>query len=320
MFVAESVTQAMHAVRREMGDQAVIIQVRRRSGSEELVEVIAANGEEIPAVAEVIASPRSGQDCRNKVALLIGDLFSEELQSRLLSGAEAIIDAEPTLEANEVMAQLCAREVLTFDLLSPDNVPLPVLLLGPAGMGKTSVVMKLATQCCLEGQAVRMMNLDSKRVGNRYTLSNFSRLSGVKAHHMGLEGAIRKIVQSGDTDDYLFIDTPPLNVSDRGLSADFLESFADHPMYRILVVSSMCDQGYLGRLLYQCSQEVALDGIIVTSMDQHPDYRNLLEMLLESGLPLVGVSRSDEITARLDHCDGGQLWHDLQGKNRILPQ
>ena len=295
IFVAPSVTQAMHAVRREMGDHAVIVQVRRSVDEDDMVEVVASSSVETSNLAEVVVPDKAQADIMQAFALLIAEHFTPALQPRLLHAAERIPTERAPKTAEDLLAAVLDQEIPRLDLFDAALPKLPILFFGPSGMGKTSAMMKFALHYRLDEQPVRLFNLDAKRIGNRYTISNFAKLVDVKAHHVRSETVQKKIHETQDHFD--LIDTAPINPFEAEELDVMLEGFAHMTMYRLLVVSHFCDSELLRLMLDEFAQKSHIDGVIITGLDIFPDYARLLNLLLESGLPVAGISRSAEIAA-----------------------
>ena len=310
IFVAPSVTQAMHAVRREMGDQAVIVQVRRSVGEDDLVEVVASDGLENSNLAEVFVPDKVDANVLQSFALLLAEHFASSLQPRLLQTGERLQKESPHTDAESLLAAVLDQEIPRLDLFDSALPKLPMMFFGPSGMGKTSTAMKLSLRYRLEEQSVRLFNLDSKRIGNRYTIGNFAKLTDVKAHHVRGESVQKKIREA--TNSFDLIDTAPINPFDRESLKELLDIFSDMAMYRLLVVSNFCDSALQRLMLDEFTQHSHIDGIIVTGLDIFPDYAKLLNLLLESGLPVVGISNSAEITTGAISPSGAELVQLLQ--------
>ena len=309
IFVAPSVTQAMHAVRREMGDHAVIVQVRRSVDEDGLVEVVASDSVEKSNLAEVVVPDKVHMDVMQTLALLLAEYFTPILQPRLLQTAERLQAENSYTNAEDILAAVLEQEIPRLNLLDPASPKLPMLFFGPSGMGKTSTVMKFALHYRLEEQSVRLFNLDAKRIGNRYTIGNFAKLTDAKAHHVRSESVQKKISETEGTFD--LIDTAPINPFDGAELKALLSGFSDMAMYRLLVVSQACDSSLQRLMLDEFAKQSHIDGIIVTGLDIFPDYARLLNLLLESGLPVAGISRSAEIAAGAAMPSGTELVQSL---------
>ena len=297
VFVAPSVTAAMNAVRREMGDHAVIVQVRKRNGEENLVEVIASEDPQESPVAEVITQSRIDPDLLKRTAFMLEQNFAPSLQARLLSAVERLLEEEPELDENSLLRELLGREIVRLDFADERHPAMPILLFGPAGAGKTSAAMKYAVQLRLLEEPLRIFNLDSQRLGNRHTLTNFAKLINCKAHHTGAKAALKKL--KAEQEHFDIIDTPAVNPhNDRELQQTFAP-FQGHGMYRILVLSAMCESTLMQRMIDAFSRHVTIDGLVLTHLDLAQNYTKVLNVLMENGLPLAGVSETAEITQSL---------------------
>ena len=309
IFVAASVTRAMQAVRREMGDHAVIIQVRKRPGEDNMVEVVASESAHEDHVAALVSPPPASSESLKQVGMWIAQYFDEVLQQRLLYTAEALAQQNMQILPLALMQQTLRQEVAVYDITQQHQVDTPVLLLGPAGTGKTSFAMKLALQHRLEETPLRLINADHKHVGNRHAIGQFAKLADIKVHHLRSDGILKKLQES--TQELTIIDTPPLNPFCPQQSALVLQPFAKQKIHRLLVVSLWQDREILQDAIDCLAEHTSLDGLVVTGMDCVSGYDKMFNLSLNSGLPLAGVSSSaalvdgvttidiDDFTARM---------------------
>jgi flagellar biosynthesis protein FlhF len=147
VFRAATTGQALAEVRRELGEEAVILGITRAG---RLVEVTAAvePAEDPPALP-----PRPGTlPWHNPPAALV----------ERLSGLP--------------LAEGLAREIGFAPL--PDGRERPLLLVGPPGAGKTTTAGKLATRAILSGTPPVLITTDANRAGAAEQLATFARILG----------------------------------------------------------------------------------------------------------------------------------------------
>jgi flagellar biosynthesis protein FlhF len=154
LYHARAMHEAMAQVRRELGDDALIVATRHIAGG---VEITAAIESEPPP-----APPPAGDP--DWLAALGYHAVPAALAARLPAGP---------------LASALAAALRFADLpLAPGGRPL--LLAGPPGGGKTLTAARLATRLVLQGTAPLVITTDGKRAGAVEQLAAFTRLLGVE--------------------------------------------------------------------------------------------------------------------------------------------
>ncbi|MBV8916189.1 MAG: hypothetical protein JOZ05_24535, partial [Acetobacteraceae bacterium] len=152
VYQAPNIGAAMAMVRTELGPDALILATRPAEGG---IEVTAAL--ELPQRAPT-PLPDPGRE-----AMLHWHGVPEGLRSELACG--------------ELAAALAGS--FTFGTLPLHASAAPLLLLGPAGSGKTLTVARLATRLVLAGQKPLVVTADGNRAGAAEQLAAFTRLLGL---------------------------------------------------------------------------------------------------------------------------------------------
>ena len=153
LFQAAGMTEAMAAVRAELGPDAVILDSRRVKGGVEVTAALDRAAE--PVVVAPVAPP----------------LPSPSLARHNLPAALAA-----RLAVGPLAEGLAAA--LRFAPL-PDGRARPLMLVGPPGAGKTLSCAKLATRAVLGGAAPLVASTDGLRAGATEQLAAFTRVLGL---------------------------------------------------------------------------------------------------------------------------------------------
>jgi flagellar biosynthesis protein FlhF len=169
--------EAMARLRAEMGAEAVILSTRRTT---EGVEVTAAlEAEEEPLFLPPVAPP------------------PELARHRLPEALAAELASHPLPEA--------LAGTLRFAPLPEER---PLLLVGPAGAGKTLTCAKLAARLVMRGAAPLVVTADGERAGAVEQLAAFTRLLGVTLAAASSAGALTKALAHRAEGQRVLIDTP----------------------------------------------------------------------------------------------------------------
>jgi flagellar biosynthesis protein FlhF len=179
IFRARSTAQALAEVRRELGEEAVILGVTRRGGGVEVTAAVEPQ-EEAPLPSRAAPEPRS----------LAWHNTPPTLLERLRTGH--LVEA--------------LRRELCFAPL-PAGQERPVLLAGPPGAGKTTTAGKFATRALLSGAPPLLVTSDSNRAGAAEQLAAFARILGTGMAMAATTEALLKALRGRRPGQPVVIDT-----------------------------------------------------------------------------------------------------------------
>lgn len=208
-FTADSLPEAMTAIRAALGDEAVILSTSERAGGRG-VEVVAGlddRGEE----AYEAAIESADQEAQRVGEALLLHRVPEELSERLLFAAGA------ERHEDEVVSLAAAFDsVLRF-------APLPggesrrgrvVMLMGPPGAGKTATAAKLCALRRVARQRASLVTLDLDSAGARDQVRTFAQALSLPLHEARDETALAAAVAACPTDHLVIVDTAGANPFD----------------------------------------------------------------------------------------------------------
>ncbi|WP_263261057.1 flagellar biosynthesis protein FlhF [Pseudomonas sp. RIT-PI-S] len=219
--------------------------------------------------------------------------LSGPLARDLLSQVEDI--AEPRHAWRMLLAHL-ARMIAT-----PDNEPLEeggvIAMVGPAGMGKTTTLAKLAARYVLKygAQNIALVSMDSFRIGAQEQLKTLGRILNVPVTHVdpgqslaqALEPLLRKRV--------VLIDTAGLQASDPALKLQ-LESLAGRGIRaRNYLVLATTSQKQVLTAAYHSYKRCGLAGCILTKLDETASLGEVLSLAISHELPVAYLTDGPRI-------------------------
>ncbi len=221
-FRAPTSMEALAKVKEALGEEAVILSTRRvKEGGKWLYEITAAIDFDPP---EPEPLPRH----RENVSLILRELedlkalvkgLSVSLKPRssfadllISQGVPAhilkIFGRNGDLNKEAFLKQVSSR---VAKKVGPAKLARIQVLFGPAGVGKTTSLVKLAVRLRLNGHKVGIISLDTVRVGAREQISRFATLLDLPLrflHPEEFKAALRDLSW-----DYLLVDTPALSPS-----------------------------------------------------------------------------------------------------------
>ncbi|VVO84100.1 Flagellar biosynthesis protein FlhF [Pseudomonas fluorescens] len=207
-----------------------------------------------------------------------------------------IPDIEEPRQAWRMLLAHLARMINT-----PDIEPLEeggvIAMVGPAGMGKTTTLAKLAARYVLKygAQHIALVSMDSYRIGAQEQLKTLGRILNVPVTHVdpgqslvqALDPLLRKRV--------VLIDTAGLQASDPALRMQ-LESLAMRGIksknYLVLATTS---QKQVLSAAYHSYKRCGLAGCILTKLDETASLGDVLSLAISHDLPVAYLTDGPRI-------------------------
>ncbi len=186
-------------------------------------------------------------------------------------------------------------------IATPEIEPLEeggvIAMVGPAGMGKTTTLAKLAARYVLKygAQNIALVSMDSYRIGAQEQLKTLGRILNVPVTHVdpgqslanALEPLLRKRV--------VLIDTAGLQASDPALRMQ-LESLAGRGIksknYLVLATTS---QKQVLTAAYHSYKRCGLTGCILTKLDETASLGEVLSLAISHELPVAYLTDGPRI-------------------------
>jgi flagellar biosynthesis protein FlhF len=226
---------------------------------------------------------------------------------RRFSGMEldtALIErvSAPTVHARDeehawqlALSELAASvPVAEHDVMDQGGI---VALVGSTGVGKTTSVAKLAARYVLRhGQRhVALVSTDSYRIGAHEQLKTYGRLLGVPVQIASDHRELRSALNSLTDKRLVLIDTAGMSQRDVRLSEQFATlANSGIPIRTLLVLSATAHPSVLDETVdaFSC---VALEGAILTKLDEAARLGGVLSTLINQQLPLMFVTNGQRV-------------------------
>ena len=172
-----------------------------------------------------------------------------------------------------------------------------IAMVGPAGMGKTTTLAKLAARYVLKygAQNIALVSMDSFRIGAQEQLKTLGRILNVPVTHLdpgqslaqALEPLVRKRV--------VLIDTAGLQASDPALRMQ-LESLAGRGIRsRNYLVLATTSQKQVLSAAYHSYKRCGLAGCILTKLDETASLGEVLSLAISHELPVAYLTDGPRI-------------------------
>lgn len=219
--------------------------------------------------------------------------LSAELSQALLDRVANV--AEPRQAWRMLLAHLAhAIKTPKVEPLEEGGV---IALVGPAGMGKTTTLAKLAARYVLKygAQQVALVSMDSFRIGAQEQLKTLGRILGVSVTQIDPGQSLLQALAPLTKKRVVLIDTAGLPGNDPALRLQ-LESLSARGLkaknYLVLAATS---QSQVLKAAYHSYKRCGLSGCILTKLDEAVSLGEVLGLAIGQHLPVAYVTDGPRI-------------------------
>jgi flagellar biosynthesis protein FlhF len=169
-------------------------------------------------------------------------------------------------------------------------------LVGPAGAGKTSMLIKLAARYGLGARrSCQLLSADTSRIGAAEELRSYAAILGVGCEIHETVRALEHGIEECRRKHLILIDTPGFGGKDLGPGQELAEFLASQPEIDVhLVLPATARAADLKRMLERFAA-FEPDQLIFTRLDECTTSGGLLTAAAESGLPISFLSDGQTI-------------------------
>lgn len=177
-----------------------------------------------------------------------------------------------------------------------------IALVGPAGMGKTTTIAKLAARYVLKfgAQNIALVSLDSYRIGAQEQLKTLGRILNVPVTLVDPSQSLTQVITPLMRKRVVLIDTAGLPANDPALRMQ-LEALASRSINaKNYLVMAATSQSQVLKSAYHSYKRCGLMGCILTKLDEAASMGEVLGLAISQRLPVAYVT------------DGPRIPDDLQ--------
>jgi flagellar biosynthesis protein FlhF len=304
-YTAQRLDTALSRIKRDLGEDAVILSSRSAAGG---VEVRALAAEEAPEVGEVAVSGASLLE-----RLLIKNGLDEGLARLLSVGGPR--DPKTLREATEALAATLGQH---FPFATPelDGGRRVLALVGPTGVGKTTTLAKLAARAALiERRAVGLVSLDGYRIGAVAQIEQYADLIGVRLEVARDADSFGRALRRLADAEVIFVDTAGRAPRDRDALTRMAETLhgTEVDVDVMLCVAAQTRKFELDDIA-QRHAVLLPKHLVVTKMDEALRHDGVLQAQLAAGLPLAFLSTGQRVPEDLEEATPERLAAALCGE------
>ncbi|MCF8127245.1 MAG: flagellar biosynthesis protein FlhF [Deltaproteobacteria bacterium] len=161
-----------------------------------------------------------------------------------------------------------------------------VAMVGPAGVGKTTTIAKLAALGRLKsGRRLGMISLDDKKIGAVAELGVYSRILNVPMEAASTRGQLEQSLHNLRRKDVILIDTPGISRKENALMRrmqDLLQSVRSAEIH-LLMSATTREKDF--KAVLDRFKLLNINSLIFTRMDDSTEYGDLLNQLVDTRIP-----------------------------------
>lgn len=333
-FYANTVEGAVALARREMGDDAMLVESRRAPlearhlGEYEVVCALvpeedparaqpSASGAQDDRLARELAEMRRQLDVMGKTitrtawsgarwpaaspemaewhARLMAAEIDGELVEQILDAAERRAAAGPDGLEGAVEAELRARTPVDAGAAAGKG-PGAIALAGPPGAGKTTMLVKLAVTMGLAmRRPVALVSMDDFRVAGAEQLRSFATILGTGFQALNNIGALAQALEEHQTRRLVLIDTPGYGPHDMDRAEDLAHFLSGRPdIGTHLVLTATMKSADLTHVA-QRFQIFRPSSFLFTRLDEAGCFGTPYSLAVRQGLPISFLGTGQEI-------------------------
>lgn len=287
-FTAETLPDAMHLVRESLGLDAVILSTEELGGALG-VKVTAGLDSDTDDELDFQTPEEIFETVDDLSELLDYHQIPAPLANRLLSNASGL-----TAENNVIALAGALDGAFDFAPLPNGTSKRPVMIIGPAGSGKTATAAKLCALVRLAGRNATLITLDGDKAGGMSQAETFAGALEVPLHRADDADELTGLVAKAPSGHLTVIDTPGVSPYDEAALKDLRRKAEAVGALTVLVLPSGgdCYEMAESALAFRDS---GASHLIMTRLDSSRRYGGLICAAHAGRLSLMGVGISAQI-------------------------
>jgi len=302
-FHAKTMTEAMQMIRETLGEDAIMVATNedRANGSVSVTAAIEP-AFEIGAEAGYGADGWLQYDDENDV-----DAVAEELTEIMLRHAvpedvlDSIISCATVMGFDDIRIALVTilEQLFTYRPLPTRKHPIPIMMVGPPGAGKTLAAAKLATRSTMDGLSVGVISTDTMRAGGIEQLQAFTDLLRIPLQKATDYKEMRSIAnEMRMRHDQVIIDTSGLNPFDKNEVKELAKLINITETAPALVMPAGIDADEAGEMA-RVFATIGVKAILPTRVDMARRLGSLLSAAHYGNLSFTDASTTSKVAQGL---------------------
>ena len=257
-------------------------------------------------------------------ARLVENDFTIDITRKILSQAHARLNPNPgsrpgrkpafDSESIESAVRAEIESLLEVDrsLAEPSEKTRVVALVGPAGSGKTTTLVKLAVRYGLAcSRPVQLISADTRRIGAAEQLRTYAAIIGAGFEAVETTRSLQQVIEANREKGLILIDTPGYGASDMEEASELARFLARQSNIEIhLVVPASMRAADLGRTVDRFGIFSA-SRLIFTQLDEASTFGAVVSESVRSGKPVSFLTTGQQIPDDIEPATTSRLLEDL---------
>jgi flagellar biosynthesis protein FlhF len=190
-----------------------------------------------------------------------------------------------------------------------------IALVGPAGVGKTTTIAKIAAAAAEQGKRVAVVTADSLKADAAKKLKPYAGKTEIVVNTAATPQKMAKAMDSYREKDIILVDTAGISPDDQGGMDELQQLLEACPgIEKHLCLSSTTRDRELDDTVRRF-ERYAIDRLIFTRLDESRTFGSIINVLLRSNLPLSFLTSSQNITGNIEIATAGRLSELATGGN-----
>jgi flagellar biosynthesis protein FlhF len=307
-FTATTFTQAMNRVRKELGEDAIIVSSIEEKGLFHITAAIEGDFDLSKKSFDLIYQSLDEHG--------LPDLTKKQIKDLIRSLEHKIPEPAECLAAS-------LDQILHFNPFELDNLkefmgtekPCPIALIGPPGAGKTACIAKLAIEATIRDLNPIVITLDAEKAGAIAQLTSFTEALSIPFKKADTKEELSEHIFHHNG--LILLDTTGLNPYDENQMSFAKEMLSHAVAITVLVMPAGLDMSEAQDMI-KIFKTLSPSYLIVTKIDMCRRFGSVMGLSLYSSLPLAYFSHSPHISSPLVPFTPIELAQLIQFKNTSL--
>ncbi len=337
---ARTFSEALSCVKKELGEDAIIISSEDRKGSKPYVEITAAvdydieqhdNAGHISApqaqqtdLMELKREIRTLRECvetmrnsgceltlpveRKKMFYYLRERsIRDEYALSLVERAKSLEDLESLVAEDMNRSRFFDSQNSSVWNLSGSYNKRIVMLIGPTGAGKTTTIAKLASKAVKEGRKAAIIGVDTFKIGAVEQIRIYSKMIGIPLDIVSNAQDLKKGIRKFNDREILFIDTTGQNPGDTEYIKGLKEIYkAGLPIETQLLLSTSSDCDFLMNT-YKHYGTLPIDYIAFSKTDEAVRLGSIYNLCRTYRKPVAYITTGQRVPGNIEFADNRKL-------------
>ncbi|MFO7707964.1 MAG: Ada metal-binding domain-containing protein [Desulfobacterales bacterium] len=178
---------------------------------------------------------------------------------------------------------------------APEDAPRVLVLVGPAGAGKTTTAIKLAARQVARRQPTALLTLDDRRIGALAQLRIYADILGIPLAAAASAAEVGRALERLGAAGTLIVDTPGISPGEAERRGELNEMLGALPAAELNLTLALNTREKDMRRSVEAWKGTPLSGLVFTRLDETDVWGPALNLALQTGLPVSHAAHGTRI-------------------------